>query len=383
MGTIEIPAASRRLLFRLHDALDEASCLDDLSDHAYPLLASLVSSDLGAMCTWRPQDQRYDWLGNLPGSWFAAYPQIAAHDFVREAVMRAPFRALVDAQMIEPQEKRRSPLYQRARDFSLDLEHAMSVLLTDDGGDDLHPGRWHGGMTLYRTGLVPFAELEATLLQEVAIPFARAFKRCLRLRRTLGARDLDTWLRGLAPLEAAVLDRDLREIARTPGLTDLLSAWFPETREKGHLPPKILERVVASSRPGRTIPRAAPLDFVERRDDAVLLCWIDRQPPTLDFGEWAIVLEERGSHPIPPAWESRLTERKIEIARLVTLGWSNQEIAAELSCKLPTVVEHLRVIFDQLGVSSRTALCHQAFEQARHLRRDPVAPHAGTLKRSR
>lgn len=383
MGTIEIPQHSRKLLFQLHNALDEAASLKDLSDHAYPLLASLTSADLGALCSWRPHDQRYDWLGNLPDSWFAAYPEIAAHDFVREAVTRAPFRALVDAQMIEPREKERSPLYQRARDFSLNLEHAMSVLLTDDGGDDLHPGRWHGGMTLYRTGHVPFSEVEATLLQEVTIPFARAFKRCLRLGGPLGARDLDMWLRGLAPLEAVVLDRELRELARTPGLTELLSAWFPGAREKGLLPQKILERVAAFSRPKRTIPRTAPRDFVEKRDDAVLLCWIYRQPSTLDFGEWAIVLEERRSHPIPPTWQSRLTERKIEIARLVTLGWSNQEIASHLNRELPTIVEHLRVIFDQLGVNSRTALCHQAFEQACHLRKTPGAPHAGTLKRSR
>jgi len=58
-----------------------------------------------------------------------------------------------------------------------------------------------------------------------------------------------------------------------------------------------------------------------------------------------------------------LTERELELLRLVAEGKSNREIALELTLALGTVKSHLHNIFQKLGVSSRT----QAIIRAREL----------------
>jgi DNA-binding NarL/FixJ family response regulator len=58
-----------------------------------------------------------------------------------------------------------------------------------------------------------------------------------------------------------------------------------------------------------------------------------------------------------------LTEREIQVIRLVARGYSNQEIAEELFLSLETVRTYLRRMFAKLGVNNRThlaVLAHQA-----------------------
>ena len=57
-----------------------------------------------------------------------------------------------------------------------------------------------------------------------------------------------------------------------------------------------------------------------------------------------------------------LTDREIEVLRLVAAGKSNAEVAAELVIADTTVARHLSNIFTKLGVSSRTAAGAFAFE---------------------
>jgi len=61
--------------------------------------------------------------------------------------------------------------------------------------------------------------------------------------------------------------------------------------------------------------------------------------------------------------ETTLSEREIEILRLVATGLSNREIAQKLVISPNTVKVHLSNIFEKLGVASRTEATFYAIEQ--------------------
>jgi LuxR family maltose regulon positive regulatory protein len=52
-----------------------------------------------------------------------------------------------------------------------------------------------------------------------------------------------------------------------------------------------------------------------------------------------------------------LSEREIEVLRLLEVGLSNQEIADQLAISLGTVKTHVHHVYGKLGVSNRTAAC--------------------------
>lgn len=107
--------------------------------------------------------------------------------------------------------------------------------------------------------------------------------------------------------------------------------------------------------------------------------------PRVFWGKAIQVLIERGWNPPPPderivdelleameQWDFRpsaqidihlddidvglLTPTEAKVARLVALGGSNDEVAAELGVAFQTVKFHLSNIYRKLGVSSRTQL---------------------------
>jgi DNA-binding CsgD family transcriptional regulator len=63
-----------------------------------------------------------------------------------------------------------------------------------------------------------------------------------------------------------------------------------------------------------------------------------------------------------PVLPSGLTEREVEVLRLIAAGMSNNEIAGELYVSVKTVSRHLSNIFTKIGVSSRAGATAFAFE---------------------
>lgn len=183
-----------------------------------------------------------------------------------------------------------------------------------------------------------------------------------RRRRTgcfLAEGSLEEWLLRCSGLEAIALDEGGREVARTRGVTEILCRWFPAARRTGTLPVDLVAKITApqGARPTR--------DFLVGADDQVLLGWVFHQPAALDGVAWLVVLEQRPRLPaVPPRWAEKLTAREIEVSERVIQGLSNAEIAAELGIKEPSVKQHVRRVFDALGVDSRTQLCVRAYQEA-------------------
>jgi DNA-binding NarL/FixJ family response regulator len=63
-----------------------------------------------------------------------------------------------------------------------------------------------------------------------------------------------------------------------------------------------------------------------------------------------------------PVLPAGLTEREVEVLRLVATGSSNPEIATALVLSEKTVARHLSNIFTKLDVRTRTAAAAFAFE---------------------
>jgi DNA-binding NarL/FixJ family response regulator len=59
-----------------------------------------------------------------------------------------------------------------------------------------------------------------------------------------------------------------------------------------------------------------------------------------------------------------LTEREVEVLRLVASGITNRRIAVKLKISEKTVARHVSNIFNKLGLSSRAAATAYAYEHA-------------------
>jgi len=79
-------------------------------------------------------------------------------------------------------------------------------------------------------------------------------------------------------------------------------------------------------------------------------------------GLGAIQAEREAASLLSPSRPGGLTEREVEVLRLVASGRTNPEIAAVLYLSEKTVARHLSNIFAKVDVSSRTAAAAYAFE---------------------
>ena len=92
--------------------------------------------------------------------------------------------------------------------------------------------------------------------------------------------------------------------------------------------------------------------------------------PKRHVATMAKLLEVGKEHPIRPA--DTLTRREKTIISYLTQGWRNREIANHLSITEQTVKNHLRTIYDKVGVSDRLELVLYAIHQKLEL--PPIQP---------
>jgi two-component system nitrate/nitrite response regulator NarL len=77
--------------------------------------------------------------------------------------------------------------------------------------------------------------------------------------------------------------------------------------------------------------------------------------------QMAKLLEKRSDRPLRPA--DTLTRREKTIISYLMQGWRNREIAQALSITEQTVKNHLRTVYDKVGVSDRLELVLYAIHQ--------------------
>ena len=81
------------------------------------------------------------------------------------------------------------------------------------------------------------------------------------------------------------------------------------------------------------------------------------------FGDEETTVAQRSPQGAASALVEPLSERELEVLRLIAVGLSNQEIAEQLITALSTVKKHINHIYGKLAVRSRT----QAVARAREL----------------
>ena len=84
----------------------------------------------------------------------------------------------------------------------------------------------------------------------------------------------------------------------------------------------------------------------------------------LDADAVACVLAAAGQRaaPSPPRWPADLTDREVEVLRLIARGRSNREVAERLFISAKTVGRHVENLYAKIGVSSRAAAALFAME---------------------
>ncbi len=121
---------------------------------------------------------------------------------------------------------------------------------------------------------------------------------------------------------------------------------------------RVRERIGAACR------AAGDLDSAKLELDAARAAF-ERLGARLDAARLASLVEGREGGRIDEAGEQAahgLTERELEVLRLVAVGHSNREIASELVISEHTVARHLQNIFAKIDVGSRTAAGAYAHE---------------------
>jgi DNA-binding CsgD family transcriptional regulator len=308
-------------------------------------LLQLVPADYGALgisSSGKPQD--FEWVvARLPSAFFAAYPDMAAHDFVRTSVARRPNVVLRDQEMVNRPALEANMMYRRAREVGVPLEQVMAVMLHIDE-------RWQSGLSLYRDRRRPFTERDRATMQDVTPAIVNAVRNC---HLHSAALDRGTALELLAPgwdqasvlvVPPAIL------IEQTGPATRLIEKWFDRHERRGGRLPEPLASALARA----TSSADAPRRWTRREGDTTLDVAFVRQT---GGRRWRLLLRELcHTIPLPAPWRSLLTPKQQAVTSAVLRGWTNRLVADEVDCTTDTVKVHMKNIFDRLGLSNRATL---------------------------
>jgi len=204
----------------------------------------------------------------------------------------------------------------------------------------------------------PFGTAEFGLLRQCA-PMLGSILSSLAAREALSVSGalLDRITRTQRVSGYLVLDEDLMVLhagGRASEELGMTAAGVSEATSNGNLLGALRRRLLAQP------PQidAAPQQFSLLRLDDALAVGIEAHAVTTGSGQRLIVTTSTAEARVPGDDRGRcgLTAREGEVARLVCAGSSNAEIARTLGIAVRTVENHLRAIYEKVGVRSRTQL---------------------------
>ena len=286
----------QEMLLDLLSILSQPGPLNQTVKDAHFVLRRLIPADGFVVCTLTPteSDPTYSWVAaDLPQTLFAAYSEVAEHDFVRNSVVAAPSQVLREHQMIDRRRLSDNVLYQRCRAAGFPLEHVMSVLLPTERN-------WHGGVTFYRASRGAFSKCEAMILARACPGFSNLL-RVHRLCEDTGRQSLllDEVLRQ-GGVEAILLE-GRREELRTAGVAELLLRWFSPAEQGKGLPMPLREMLAQAEH------ALQPEPLRRTRGDCILEVTLIQHTASLRRCFIFLLRESNLVQPLSRAWVQRLT----------------------------------------------------------------------------
>ncbi len=209
-----------------------------------------------------------------------------------------------------------------------------------------------GGLVLFReTGAADFSDAEVTLVSQVADVLARGIRRCL-LTSELAHRD-DHSVPGMLVIGAGGFDVEVRSSAAAHWLELIADSDLSDGV------PMVVGTLVARARSG--------VDGLARtRVRGRNGVWLTMYAEALSAGpdaQVSVVVEPSRPYELAALMADAylLTPREREVAQQVLLGRTTQEIAATMFVSAWTVQDHLKNVFDKVGVRSRAELTARLF----------------------
>lgn len=218
----------------------------------------------------------------------------------------------------------------------------------------INSGCW-GYLVLHRHPARPFKQEEVASLVSLAGQLATGLR--LSLFRGADASSV------VGESGLLLLDGELNAVAITTAAERYLATMQSKQPHQPGRIPDAVRALVASLQ--STI--SADGAYVRSRVPAGNGGWLSLQATRLGaagFGPLtAVIIERAGPTELVPLvlQGSGLTDREAEVAGCVLRGQSTREIASELSVSPQTVQQHLKSVFDKLGVRSRREMLANLF----------------------
>jgi len=294
-------------------------------------------------------------LENGPPS--AAYPRLRENEFRGEDFIA--FRSLARSE-------RHAAALSQATGGVLDRSERHRDIMGPHGfGDELRAALVDGQATwgvlvlMRGSDREPFSAAHAALVETVTRQLAEGLRRAVLLdHAATGPADGDD------AAGIAVLAPD----GSTAFTDEVAAAWIDELGGNGSLPPV----VTAVATQARTVAAGPAPDgrIARARVRAASGRWLVVRASVLGDGpgaQVAVMIEPARPHELAPlvADAYRLTEREREVTRLVALGLPTDAIAGRLHLSPWTVQDHLKAIFEKVGVATRGELVARMYFQQR------------------